>query len=57
MNRDRFYDLTVMLRTYPAVTVLRDLAKKLAEEKGSRSPRITGNYQVGLIAVESLPRA
>jgi hypothetical protein len=33
-NRGQIFDLTVMLRPYPAVTVLRNMTKKLAEKKG-----------------------
>jgi hypothetical protein len=33
-DRGQVYDLTVMLRPYPAVTVLRNRAKELAEQNG-----------------------
>jgi len=33
-QQGQIYDLTVMLRPYPAVTVLRNMAKALAEQKG-----------------------
>lgn len=33
-DQGQIYDLTVMLRPYPAVTVLRNMTKKLAEKRG-----------------------
>jgi len=33
-EQGQIYDLTVMLRPYPAVTVLRNMAKELAEKRG-----------------------
>jgi hypothetical protein len=33
-QQGQIYDLTVMLRPYPAVTVLRNMAKGLAEKRG-----------------------
>jgi len=33
-ERGQIYDLTVMLRPYPAVTVLRNMTKELAEKRG-----------------------